>query len=486
MLLVTFQTKHFLFWVGIFILVFGTYFAYNRITADVLTSPNRSELNINKNSAVTFNGQDISGSLSPGFFGEKDIFFYQIYNAPGEYIGDITLAVNLPEDLAAELVKIEPIITYTSIPKANVATQGNQIVITGRELNSQALFSVKLLIPKGYIDFPISRLISGFLQSQAILFWIVVSAFLPIMTFFILYKKLREQQKIRKSVQVNYELAELPGMANPAVVAVLNDGKITPRAISAFLLQMANKGLLEIVFKDDHFSFARYGQMTKDFKDANLEPAEKVLISKIFKDTGFKSSDEDIQLRITHRLFSDKIATFYFLVYEEAYSMGYFNQAPHLTHKKWRNIGLTIFFTGILGAVAVLLWAPVGLVFFWIGLVIAGALVVKNSARINNLSPKGLEILKKWKAFKNYLVNSTPLKNKNQSKNVFSRYLPFALALGAEEEWVQRFREVSVDVPEWYVCLDQEVTMKNFSQNLLNLLNWLSSAFTFIKDPRVE
>ena len=486
MLLVSFQTKHFLFWVGIFIIVFGTYFAYNRITADVFTSPNYSQLDISENAVVTLNGQDISSSLTPGFFGDMDTFFYQIYNAPGRYIGDVTLVVNLPDNLSADLVKIEPIITYTSIPKANVATQGNKIIILGYGLDSQALFSLKLLIPKGYLDFPLGRLAGGFLQSQAILFWIVISAFLPTMTFFVLFKKLREQAKIRRSTQVNYKLSELPGMANPAVVAVLYNGKITSRAISAFVLQMANKGLLEIVFKNDHFSFARFGQQTKEFKDANLEPAEKALISKIFKDTGFKSSDEDVQFRITHRLFSDKIATFYYLIYDEAFSLGYFNQTPHLTHKKWRNGGLAVFFSGILGATLALLFAPVNLFWLWLGLVVAGGIIIKNSSQINYLSPKGLETLRKWKALKNYLTNPIAFTNQNNTDKIFTRFLPFALAMGVEEEWVQRFREVSVDVPEWYVCLDQEVTIKNFSQNLLNLLNWLSSAFTFIKDPRVE
>jgi hypothetical protein len=35
-------------------------------------------------------------------------------------------------------------------------------------------------------------------------------------------------------------------------------------------------------------------------------------------------------------------------------------------------------------------------------------------------------------------------------REVFDRYLPYAVAMGVEREWVRRFHDLAIPAPEWY------------------------------------
>ena len=187
---------------------------------------------------------------------------------------------------------------------------------------------------------------------------------------------------------------------------------------------MAKKGLLEIIFKDNGFVFGRLKALNKNI---TLEPAEKVLLSKLFRGVNYKANEGEVRWRFAHRLFSQKIALFYYLLYHEAFEKGLFVQEPSALHRHYRKWGLIFFFGGLLGVFLSWLWQMPNLVILWFSVMLAGVLVIKLSPRINFLSRYGLEELKSWLAFRNFLTSKRLFKQ--QDSQILFDYLPFAVAL---------------------------------------------------------
>ena len=63
---------------------------------------------------------------------------------------------------------------------------------------------------------------------------------------------------------------------------------------------------------------------------------------------------------------------------------------------------------------------------------------------------KGAQEQRRWEAFRNYLEDLTRFQDMATAQEQFEKYLPYAVALGVEREWVRRFEGLTVSPPMWY------------------------------------
>jgi uncharacterized membrane protein YgcG len=132
---------------------------------------------------------------------------------------------------------------------------------------------------------------------------------------------------------------------------------------------------------------------------------------------------------------------------------GYFSQSPESTRDRWKTIFRLVPVAGI--AVAILIVVLVGGYSNWIFFPIVTAVILAFLSRgLANSMPKktreGAEAAAKWLAFKRYLEDIDKRENLEESKDIFQKYIAYAVAFGLEHSWVEKFTSVDTPVPDWW------------------------------------
>lgn len=496
MLLITFRSKHFFFWLVVLAAIMFSRLAYNKISADIANQTDSfdtdtvftRQLTIEPNGKATLGNQDVSWSLKPGARGEKnDTFYYKILDNQGTSYSHLRLEIFLPSSTPASDVKVEPILTYTNVPTATVVKNDNQISITGIDVGPQALFSLRLFLPKGAIHFPLYRSFIGFLINENLALWSILSIIVALFSVAAILIIIWRQRKIRQNLRTKDAISRPPDNLEPAVLNILYSNRVTAKATTAFLLNMANRGLIEVVFKNGEFTFGRLGLFSQQARQKlELTSAQKVILSKIFSRENYKAKEKEVRFRLSHRVFSQKVALFYALLYQEADRRELFISNPAGVHRHYHLLGLSIFYFGLFGFLISMIFSLLNIALLWLGMVVAGAIFIRFSSQISFLSSKGIQELSQWLAFRNFLTMDSPLAPNNASRQIFLEFLPYAVAMGCEKEWIARFNNQAFSPPEWYISLDEDTNWGSFSLRLLGLLDWLARSLAYIKDPAVD
>jgi uncharacterized membrane protein YgcG len=65
-------------------------------------------------------------------------------------------------------------------------------------------------------------------------------------------------------------------------------------------------------------------------------------------------------------------------------------------------------------------------------------------------SAQGAEEAAKWLAFKRYMEDIEKYTKVAEVQEIFDKYLPYAIAFGLEDSWIQKFARVNTPPPPWY------------------------------------
>ncbi len=140
-------------------------------------------------------------------------------------------------------------------------------------------------------------------------------------------------------------------------------------------------------------------------------------------------------------------------LYAELVRRGYFPRSPEVTRSRWRTFGtvalVLVVIGGCVGAGMVADVAP----FVWLPIVVVASLALlltRLSAAMPRKTPAGAEAAAKWRAFRKYLDSIERYERLDEAKDIFDKYLPYAIAFGLERDWVRKFASVQAPVPAWY------------------------------------
>ena len=76
---------------------------------------------------------------------------------------------------------------------------------------------------------------------------------------------------------------------------------------------------------------------------------------------------------------------------------------------------------------------------------------------------KGAQERAKWLGFKDYMQTAERFRMNEEKVETFSKYLPYAVALGVETEWTKRFENMEVDRLEWFRSQKDETIRRHDS-----------------------
>jgi uncharacterized membrane protein len=275
--------------------------------------------------------------------------------------------------------------------------------------------------------------------------WIFLLPLFPTAIMISLWKAKGRDPGVREAVTVKYEPPRYKNVPLTAgEVGALVDEKLDPRDITSTIVGLAVKGYIRIEEQKTEGlildSTDYYLWKVKGPDDA-LSPFEKLLLSKIF--TG----------DFPGRMVSDMKNKFYTdlelirsTLYEELTSKRYFLISP----EKVRRVYST---TGIIIAVAcailfsILISSPKGvLAGILMGLPVVGFAKVMP-AKTRTGSAVFMDIL----GFQEFMNRAEKDQLERMGdKDLFSKFLPYAIALNVVDNWAKAFEGIYQEPPQWY------------------------------------
>lgn len=466
----------------------------------------QANLQISKDGSVLLNNKKASAKVTS--LKNIDQLRVVLLDKTSQSITQSQVLVTLPNDISVTSLKVIPRLVHNFTSDVNIVyPTDHTILATTPYISGESTYSLEIDFPKGELNLPLITRLVGELGNYSLLVWLLIGSVLPALTLIVLVFLLQKHYRLRQ-VRANHESVDSPPTdIPPALVEVLLQGHISSRSIAATLIDLAHRGYLMIGYKDDNFRFGKHKNFAlpaqaadpdnitailqsvarvKDNTDIRL--FERLILSKIFTSEELIIDREELELRVGHRLFSEKIASAYNEIYKEATKKNFFVEDPAVYHHQFKLIGLSLFFLGFGGFIlgAIFFPDPKASLLTWVGMMIASYIIILISPRLPILSDQGLIAFRQWTLFKNYLSNPTPLFYSEKNKGQFENYLPYAIAMGVEKEWSARFREHPVIFPSWFISPQGELSLEEFDRELFPLVSWVSKHLSFARTPIID
>ncbi len=137
-------------------------------------------------------------------------------------------------------------------------------------------------------------------------------------------------------------------------------------------------------------------------------------------------------------------------LYAEMVDRGYFTRSPDETRRRWRRLS----WTGLIASIVLGIFLTVRVDPFAALTTIAAVLIWTIMIRMSNAMPQktrvGAEAAVRWRAFKRYLQSIERHETLEEARDLFDRYLSYAVAFGLERQWIASFASVGASSPGWF------------------------------------
>lgn len=239
-----------------------------------------------------------------------------------------------------------------------------------------------------------------------------------------------------------------PGL-RPGQLGTLVDERADPRDVTATIIDLAVREYVRIVRLPDGDGDWRLDRSTKP--DHDLRPYERTLLRQIFAGQGVYS----VRLSDLRTTFAESMAQVQGKLYDEVTELGWFRGSPKAARGAWAARGALTLAGGVVATVVLAIfthWALVAVPVVVLGIVSLG-LTGAAPAR----TAEGSAVLAQTQGFRLYLETAEANQLRfEEGEDLFSRYLPFAVAFGLTERWAALFAELAAQgralaEPTWFL-----------------------------------
>lgn len=274
---------------------------------------------------------------------------------------------------------------------------------------------------------------------------------IPIFSFFYMlnlwYSKGRDP-KVRDTIVVIYEPPKFNQKPlTPAEVGTLIDERVDPRDISSTILDLAVKGYIKIEeIERAGFLSNKIDYLLKKVKepDSNLNSFETAMMKAIFS----LNSDSIFISDLKNRFYRN-LPTLKRILYDELLKKNFFTKSPESVRGSYMVLAILVF---VLMVLCLGIFFPhLGFRIFVSGLLtsipiflIGKAMPAKTRAGANAY----MEIL----GFQEFMSRAEKDRLQRMAdKNLFSKFLPYAISLDVVDNWTKAFEGIYQERPDWYV-----------------------------------
>ncbi|SDE39344.1 DUF2207 domain-containing protein [Auraticoccus monumenti] len=269
-----------------------------------------------------------------------------------------------------------------------------------------------------------------------------------------------------------------PDGAGPAEVGTVQDEVAHTADVTAALVDLAVRGHLRIVDTrgpgdTDDAPTWRLERLTGG--DDELADYEQVLLDGVF------STGDEVDL--DGLVFAPALASTQTALYRRVTERGWFRADPRAVRHRWAGGAALVLVAGVVLTIVLALTVGAGII--GLGLVVAGVVGLALTGRAPARTAAGSALLEQSLGFKLYLSTAEADQIKlEEAEQVFSRYLPYAIAFGVAEHWTGVFAELAarghaLDTPTWYAGAHPFVfTGAAFGDQISSFSSAVSSAVT--------
>lgn len=407
----------------------------------------------------------------------RDELRYVIVNGPGRQIDTLQATVNLAPDYPASKAKLNVITRAVGYKQVSVQNESTTIFLASF-IDPKGTVTLVIAYPRGTIQLTRTALWFDLLVAQPGLLWADVGLGLMLLgavtTVVLGRRRIAEWRAMRKAGVVQ---SSPPMTLPPAVVGVLVRQKLTNRDIMATLIDLANRGYLAFIENEQGMVIVprRRGDM------AGLYPYEVDLLRIV-------GEGEAIYRTINQETLQTEAGHFIVEAYGLVERLGAFVQNPRQTHLRWRANGASLLLAGVIGLLVTLRLFPDPpyVALFWIGVTAIGIMIFELGGGYTPYTLQGREVVAQWLSFGRYLAQGQVATYGEVTLGSFTEYLPYALVLGVEEEWIKRFEAMPFRVPAWFTTREVGLDIQSFSKHLLVPARAMSTLVTSMVTPTVD
>ncbi|MCC6387553.1 MAG: DUF2207 domain-containing protein [Dehalococcoidia bacterium] len=268
-----------------------------------------------------------------------------------------------------------------------------------------------------------------------------------------------------------------PDELRPAQMGVLLDERADTLDVTATIVDMAVRGYLHIteIPKKGHFG-NRDWQFEKLKEPEGLQPYEAALFGALFK-----GKRTEVKISSLKTKFAQDLKKVKDELYRDAVNRRWFDRNPET--QRWRGAvpGIVLAIAGV--ALSVGSAFAFGRGFIGVPFVVLGVLFAVLGARtMARRTAVGSEARRRVLGFRLYVDTAeTRQQEFNEQRNIFARYLPYAMVFGCVEKWAKAFEGIEDQAAEatsgWYAGTAPFQAMA-FSQGMQSFSSSVGSAIS--------
>ena len=244
-------------------------------------------------------------------------------------------------------------------------------------------------------------------------------------------------------------LPEPPDDLAPGLAGTLLDESADMEDILATIVDLARRRVISIteeekpgfLFSSTDFVYRR------ERNDVPIAPYEDKLLDGMF------GANDDVRLSDLKNKFYAKLPGIKSAMYDEAVKAGFFPGNPENTRTVYYvlgGLGIAVGVgVGVLGLMAAGWLSPAAVLpGVGIGLTAIGLLILARY--MPRKTDVGAETAARWTAFRDYLKNIEKYSDLEAQKEIWDRWLPYAIAFGLEKQYIAKFSQVDAPAPPWF------------------------------------
>ncbi|MGH7481602.1 MAG: DUF2207 domain-containing protein [Longimicrobiales bacterium] len=278
---------------------------------------------------------------------------------------------------------------------------------------------------------------------------------LPLLALYLMHRTWRRHgDDPDPPVVVRYEP---PASISPAELGFVLDERVASREVTATIVDLAVRGQLAIeeteedgflgIGKSKKYAFTLEGNPEMW---AQLKPHEREVLHGLFGVGGWRDRVEMDDLEGEFYKTAEKMNE---KTRSAILDAGHWREKPTVVRGKWV-LGAVV--SGAALAVLGLILSDVGVVGsvpVWIAATAAIAVIMAGYGLAMPIrSEPGRALYARVLGFKEFLtrVEADRIERTMLTPEMFDRFLPFAMAIGAEQHWAEKFEDMTLPPPEWY------------------------------------
>lgn len=247
---------------------------------------------------------------------------------------------------------------------------------------------------------------------------------------------------------------EPPDRLTPAELGTLIDNSPDLRDITATLVDLAVRGYLRIEERTEPVLLGlwsgtsyRLHRLKPAAEWTGLSPHEQAILSGVFFDDN--ATVELAQLGNHFYRYLDGIKS---SLFEQLLGRGYYAKRPDRVKRLYVTAGIAVTIASVFGAALLNERYGIALQTGMTAGILSGLIIVGFGWFMPARTMRGSRALEQVLGFEEFLtrVESDRFQRVVKTPELFEKFLPFAMALGVEQNWVRAFDGIYTQPPTWY------------------------------------